>query len=231
MNSDQPAICQPKPAKVPLVVSQRRRRRTPLARRRRLNGLIRELAADLGFSLESVTRAERATIHQCATLLLQVEVAGDQLVGGASIDPDTCIRLTSEARRLLSGLRERKSTEPAPPPFSPIRARWRPRKRRRWHPRLPTVMRHEPDRRQNDDGPRWVDIIEAVNDPWSDWLVNVKDTRVRCARHVPQQMPWGNVEYDVDALIRAADARRLAIVPTTEHFAVMLVDLPSASRS
>ena len=93
--------------------------------------MIRELAADLGFDLEAVTLAERAAITQCATLLLQVEVAGDQLVGGASIDPDTTIRLTSEARRLLAGLRERKNAEPAPSPFSPMRARWAEDRRRK----------------------------------------------------------------------------------------------------
>jgi hypothetical protein len=99
------------------------RRKTALARRRRLNRLVRELATDLGFDIHSVSLAEHAILHQSATLMLQVEVAQDQLVGGITIDPDTCIRLSSEARRLLAGLRKRAGKPDTPPPWSPLRAR------------------------------------------------------------------------------------------------------------
>jgi hypothetical protein len=100
------------------------RRKTALARRRRLNRLVRELATDLGFDIRSVSLAEHAILHQSATLMLQVEVAQDQLVGGTTIDPDTCIRLSSEARRLLTGLRKRAKPGASPPrPWSPLRAR------------------------------------------------------------------------------------------------------------
>lgn len=101
------------------------RRKTALARRRRLNRLVRELARDLGFDIRSVSLAEHAILHQSATLMLQVEVAQDQLVGGTTIDPDTCIRLSSEARRLLAGLRKRAGKQEAPPPlpWSPLRSR------------------------------------------------------------------------------------------------------------
>jgi hypothetical protein len=101
-----------------------RKARTTLARRRRLNSLVRELAHDLGFDLDAVTLAERGVLHQCATLMLQVEVAQDALVRGAVVDPDTTIRLSSEARRLLAGLRKRtKQGAPPTPPWSPLRAR------------------------------------------------------------------------------------------------------------
>jgi hypothetical protein len=103
------------------ATSRRPRRDTPLARRRRLNQLIRELAADLGFDHAAVTWAERGTLHQAATLLLQVERAQDQLVGGSLIDSDTVIRLSSEARRLLGTLRSRYEVTGSPP-WSPLRA-------------------------------------------------------------------------------------------------------------
>jgi hypothetical protein len=107
------------------ALAPRRRRKTPLARRRRLNGLVRELAADLGFDLHAVTRAEQAVLAQAATLLLQVEISQAELVGEGTIDPDTVIRLSSEARRLLSGLRARAQQDAAsaPPPWSPLRSR------------------------------------------------------------------------------------------------------------
>jgi hypothetical protein len=101
-----------------------RKARTTLARRRRLNALVRELARDLGFELTAVTLAERGVLHQCATLMLQVEVAQDALVRGAVVDPDTTIRLSSEARRLLAGLRKRAGKPEGPPsarPWSPLR--------------------------------------------------------------------------------------------------------------
>jgi hypothetical protein len=109
------------PRMVPLVIDQRHKRKTPLARRRRLNALIRELAHDLGFNPDAVTLAERGTLHQAATLLLQIERAQDQLVGGALIDSDTVIRLSSEARRLLGTLRSRCEVT-GTPPWSPLRA-------------------------------------------------------------------------------------------------------------
>jgi hypothetical protein len=62
----------PLPRKVPLLSIQRRRRATPLARKRRLYQIARELAQDLGFDPDAVTLSERAVLHQAATLLLQV---------------------------------------------------------------------------------------------------------------------------------------------------------------
>jgi hypothetical protein len=111
------------PRKVALV-QNRPHRATALARRRRLNALVRELARDLGFNLDAVTLSEKAVLQQCATLILQVEIAQVQLIGGAVIDPDVCIRLSSEARRLLAGLRKRAKPEAlAPsPPWSPLRS-------------------------------------------------------------------------------------------------------------
>jgi hypothetical protein len=107
------------------LVQRRQRRSTPRARRRRLNALIRELALDFGLDLKAVTLAERGVLHQLGTLLLQIEVSADQLVGGATVDADVCIRLTSEARRLLAGLRARAGQDQpqARPLWSPLRAR------------------------------------------------------------------------------------------------------------
>ena len=114
-----------RPRKVVALLQRRQRRSTPLARRRRLNALIRELALDFGLDLKAVTLAERGVLHQLGTLLMQIEVSADQLVGGATVDADVVIRLTSEARRLLAGLRKRAGQDqpPARPLWSPLRAR------------------------------------------------------------------------------------------------------------
>ena len=115
-----------RPRKVALVVPQRRKRKTPLARRRRLNWLIRELAIDCGFDPSDVTLAERGVLHQAAAFLLAVEVSSDALVRGVTVNDDTMIRLASEARRLLAGLRKRGGkleAPPTPPRWSPLRAR------------------------------------------------------------------------------------------------------------
>jgi hypothetical protein len=114
----------PRPRKVALVIPQRRKRKTPLARRRRLNALVRELARDCGLDPSDVTLAERGALHQAAAFLLQVEVSSDALVRGAVVDADTTIRLTSEARRLLAGLRKRAKPGASPPRhWSPLRSR------------------------------------------------------------------------------------------------------------
>jgi hypothetical protein len=118
----EPAASQPKRV---ALVPRRPKRKTPLARRRRLNALVRELARDLGFDLAAVTLPEFGVLHQSATLLLQVEIAQASLVGEGAVDPDTVIRLSSEARRLLAGLRKRAQQEapPTAPPWSPLRSR------------------------------------------------------------------------------------------------------------
>ena len=121
----EPTASSLKPRKVALVVPQRRKRKTPLARRRRLNHLIRELALDCGFDPNDVTLAERGVLHQAAAFLLQVEVSSDALVRGVTVNDDTMIRLASEARRLLAGLRKRTGKQGAPssPRWSPLRVR------------------------------------------------------------------------------------------------------------
>jgi hypothetical protein len=90
-------------------------RTTPLARRRRLYRIIRELALANGFDPAAVTLTERSALHQAATLMLQIEVAQEQLVAGTTIDSDVCIRLSSEARRILTGLRRRAPAPDAAP--------------------------------------------------------------------------------------------------------------------
>jgi hypothetical protein len=125
MNPEPTANRTDRPRKVVALLQRRQRRSTPLARRRRLNALIRELALDFGLDLKAVTLAERGVLHQLGTLLMQIEVSADQLVGGATVDADVVIRLTSEARRLLAGLRKRAQQEapPSSPVWSPLRAR------------------------------------------------------------------------------------------------------------
>jgi hypothetical protein len=121
----EPTARSPRPRKVALVVPQRKKRKTPLARRRRLNHLIRELALDCGFDPSNVTLAERGVLYQAAAFLLAVEVSSDALVHGTTVNDDVMIRLASEARRLLAGLRRRAGKPEAPPSpllWSPLRA-------------------------------------------------------------------------------------------------------------
>jgi hypothetical protein len=116
----EPITSQPKRV---ALVPRRPKRNTALARRRRLNHLIRQVAADMGLDIRRVSVAERTVLHQLGALLLQVEVSTDALVDGATPDADTTIRLTSEARRLLSILHDRVEDEVSPPLWSPLRAR------------------------------------------------------------------------------------------------------------
>jgi hypothetical protein len=125
MDTEPVTIRTGRPRKVALV-QRRQRRATPLARRRRLNSLIRELALDFGLDLKAVSLTQRGVLHQLGTLLLQIEVSADQLVGGATVDADVCIRLTSEARRLLAGLRKTAIEKPR----VPVRERWSPLRQR-----------------------------------------------------------------------------------------------------
>lgn len=81
-------------------MSRRPVRETELARRRRFNRI------EAG--LDRVTMAERAILVQCATLALQAEKMQEAIVRtGEAADPDELIRLTSEARLMLTGLRKR----------------------------------------------------------------------------------------------------------------------------
>jgi hypothetical protein len=103
-----------RPSKPPSVIGQYRPRKTALARRRRLNRLVRELADDLGF--ERLTMAERSVLFQCAALTLQAELMQEAIVRGEPVSGDELIRLSGEARRMLIGLRKQvKEGEPSGP--------------------------------------------------------------------------------------------------------------------
>jgi hypothetical protein len=95
------------------MASEQRPRPTELARRRRLNKLVRVLADDLGY--DRVTVAERAALFQLAALNLQVELMQQAIVRGDQIENDELIRLSSEVRRLLNALRRRSAQLQAAP--------------------------------------------------------------------------------------------------------------------
>lgn len=87
------AIGQPSPS---------RRRNTALALRRRHNRLMREFAGDLGNV--KLTRAECELLKQAATLVLAAEQRQGALVRGEAVDSGELVKLSSEARRVLSTL-------------------------------------------------------------------------------------------------------------------------------
>jgi hypothetical protein len=104
------------------VVGQYKPRQTALARRRRLNRLVRELADDLGF--ERVTLAERAALSQLALLNLQIELMQAAIVRGEQVSGDELIRLTGAASRMLVSLRKRVRGRGDKATATPLRERW-----------------------------------------------------------------------------------------------------------
>ncbi len=99
------------------------RRRTPRASIRRFNGLVAKLAADLG-GREKLGVVELEMVRQAAAMMLRAEQLQAGIVNGEAIDPDELIRLSSEARRALRALGVKAGVaKPAPPPWSPLRAR------------------------------------------------------------------------------------------------------------
>jgi hypothetical protein len=82
-----------------------RRRQTALALRRRHARLMREFASDLG--LDRPTVAECGLLATAATLALRAEQVQAAVVRGELIDGDELIRLSGEARRILTALRKR----------------------------------------------------------------------------------------------------------------------------
>jgi hypothetical protein len=65
------------------------------------------------------------------------------------------------------------------------------------------------------------EFIDSTTEPWVHWLSRIEAAREEFARYVPEHTPRSNVEFEVNCLIGAADTKRLALVPTTQHFAVM----------
>ena len=90
-----------------------RRRDTTLLRRRRLNRLIREFADDLG--VDRLTSAEIELVKRPATLTLAAESRAAASVRGEHVDGDELIRLSGEARHILTRLSKRAGARPAVP--------------------------------------------------------------------------------------------------------------------
>jgi hypothetical protein len=82
---------------------------------RRFRDLIAELTAEAG-GAEGLSAADRSAIRQAATIMLRAEQVQAAIVRGEAVDSDTLIRLSSEARRVLAGLRRRTRTV-KPPTF------------------------------------------------------------------------------------------------------------------
>jgi hypothetical protein len=92
------------------LFDQRRKSTSPAARKRRLNQLIRELAHDLGFNPDAVTPLERSELYRAGTLILRAEILESTVTSGERIGVrvgDQIVRLSSEARRVMSELHKR----------------------------------------------------------------------------------------------------------------------------
>lgn len=80
---------------------------------RRYHQLILTFEAEIGREL---TEADRVLIKQAATIALRAEQLEQEIVAGAVVDPDLVIRLTSECRRILTGLKDKSEKDkPAVP--------------------------------------------------------------------------------------------------------------------
>jgi len=82
---------------------------------RRFRDLVRSYEAELGGNL---TELERGLIKQAAALSLRTEQMQEAIVRGDAVDADALIRLSSEARRILTSLQKRQSRTNAPAPTS-----------------------------------------------------------------------------------------------------------------
>jgi hypothetical protein len=71
---------------------------------RRLRGLIAAYESELG---DNLGEAEKAMIRQVCSLQLRIEQLETAIVEGRDVNADEIIRLSSERRRLLTGLRGR----------------------------------------------------------------------------------------------------------------------------
>ncbi len=79
---------------------------------RRFRDLSKAFAAELG-GLATLSEPERALVRQAAGLTLQTERLQVAIAKGEKIDPDELIRLASEARRALNGIRRREQPKAA----------------------------------------------------------------------------------------------------------------------
>lgn len=95
------------------------KRRTPLGSIRRFNDLVIQFARDLG-GVDLLTAAERELLRQAAAMSLRAEQLQAAVVQGEQVDGDELIRLSGEARRILTTLRKR---APEQQRYVPLRER------------------------------------------------------------------------------------------------------------
>ncbi len=104
------------------------RRRTPLSAIRRFNDLVVDFARELG-GVDQLSTAERELLRHAATLTLRAEQLAAAVVRCEAVDGDELIRLSGEARRILTGLRKRTAgtRKPAPDLAAYLKAKANPR--------------------------------------------------------------------------------------------------------
>jgi hypothetical protein len=79
---------------------------------RRFSFLVQSYSDELG---DVLTEPELALVKQVASLQLKIEQMQGQIIGGADVDADAVIRLSSEHRRLLATLKGKADkAKPAP---------------------------------------------------------------------------------------------------------------------
>src|SRR4051812_3796594 len=77
---------------------------------RRFRTLLEDLSRDLG-GFDQLSAAERSLVRHSACLLIEAEsVQGRIMRGETDVNPDEIIRLSSETRRCLQGIKRRKRT-------------------------------------------------------------------------------------------------------------------------
>jgi hypothetical protein len=83
---------------------------------RRFRDLVVAFEAEVG-GTGTLTELERGLVRQAAALSLKTEQMQEAIVRGETVNSDTLIRLSGEARRLLSSLRKRHHGSRAPAPL------------------------------------------------------------------------------------------------------------------
>jgi hypothetical protein len=82
---------------------------------RRFKALVETYAAELGGPLGE---AEQALISMATALTMAGEALAADIASGKQVDPDSMVRINSEARRVLASLRERAAKSKPPRPTS-----------------------------------------------------------------------------------------------------------------
>ena len=78
---------------------------------RRFRTFVEDFSRDLG-GFDQLSAADRSLIRYLACLLIEVEAMQGRIMRGeANVDPDEIIRLSSETRRCLQGIKRRERTK------------------------------------------------------------------------------------------------------------------------